>query len=138
MKASVIVAVAVAALFLVPGSCFALWDILTLSPDEAQRYGLEVRVPAANPEAVSIEIEFADDEDFRDFSEVELRLDNGDDNLITAPLREVRNEAGHVVVSFHADRDQLESLSVWIMVPGGSRGLTGGTAYGIPVNDFVE
>jgi hypothetical protein len=136
MRASI--CLAVFALFVAPGSCFALWDVLTLSPEDAVRLGIEVRVPQANPEAVKVEIEFGDDQAFKDFSEVQLRLDEGGDNVITVPMREVRNEAEHVVVSFHANRDQLDSLEVWIMVPGGSRGLTGGTAYGIPIADFVD
>jgi hypothetical protein len=52
---------------------------------------------------------------------------------VTAPLREDRSKPGRVVVSFSADRAQLDKLTLWVMV----RESDGGTAYMLRVKDFV-
>jgi hypothetical protein len=72
--------------------------------------------------------------ELKNFSRVDLRIGEGDNPPVTAPLREDRSKPGRVVVNSTADRAQLDKLKLWMMVPG-SRG---GTIYDLRVKDFVE
>lgn len=92
--------------------------------------GMEVRSERAGPNHVRVELEFKIEGKLKDFSRVELRTGEG----VTAPLREDRSKPGRIVVSFTADRAQVDKLSLWVMVPGSE----GGTAYTLLVKDFVE
>ena len=65
---------------------------------------------------------------------VDLRVGQGDNPPVTAPLRKDRSKPGRLVVSFTADRAQLDKLSLWVRVPE----LDGGTIYDLRVKDFVE
>ena len=80
--------------------------------------------------------DFSPEGKFRDYSGVELRIGEGKDPLVTAPLREDRSKPkpGRVVVSFTADRTQLDKLKLWVFVPESD----GGTIYDLRVKDFVE
>ncbi len=117
-----------------PRECFALWDVFQVTPEEAADLGIEVRVTPAGPDAVNLEFDFGIEDEFKDFERVELRVGQQNDYVVFAPLREERTEAGHVVVGFTAYRHQLDTLSVWIMVPGGA----GGVAYDLQPSRFVE
>jgi hypothetical protein len=96
--------------------------------------GMEVRSERAGPNHVRVELEFKAEGELKDYSRVELQMGGGDNPSVTAPLREDRSKPGRVVVSFTADRAQLDKLSLWVMVPGNE----GGTAYVLRVKDFVE
>jgi hypothetical protein len=65
---------------------------------------------------------------------VDLRVGDGDNPPVTAPLREDRSKPGHVVVSFNADRGQLDKLRLWVFVPE----TDGGSIYALAVKDFVQ
>jgi hypothetical protein len=117
-------------LALTPNPCFALWDIEIISRERAKELGMEVRAMAAGPNHVQVQLEFKAEGELKNFSHVELRLDKG---AVTAPLRDDRSKPG-IVVTFTADRMQLEKLSLWVMVPG----TLGGTVYDLQVKDFVE
>ena len=65
---------------------------------------------------------------------MDLRIGEGDNPPVTAPLREDRSKPGRVVVSFTADRAQLDKLKLWVFVPES----LGGTIYDLRVKDFVE
>src|SRR5258707_588084 len=104
---------------------------------------MEVRTTATGPYRVIVELEFKTEGNFeefspqgkvKDFCRVELRVGQGDNPTVTAPLREDRSKPGRVVVSFTADRAQLDKLSLWVMVPES----LGGTIYDLRVKDFVE
>jgi hypothetical protein len=131
-----------AVLFIAPSSCFALWEIALVSPMQAKEMGLEVRSAAAGPNHVRVELEFKVEGEFRtfadselkDYSRVELQIGKGDNPPVTAPLREDRSKPGRIVVSFTADRGQLDKLGLWVMAPG----LDGGTAYVLWVAEFVK
>jgi hypothetical protein len=81
-----------------------------------------------------VELEFKPEGKLKDFSGVDLRIGEGDNPPVTAPLREDRSKPGHVVVSFTSDRAQLDKLKLWVMVPES----LGGTIYDLRVKDFVE
>jgi len=134
-----------AVLLVAPSPCFALWVTVRVSKERAKELGMEVRTTEAGPNQVRVELEFktegkfekfSPEGKFRDYSGVELRIGEGKDPLVTAPLREDRSKPkpGRVVVSFTADRTQLDKLKLWVFVPESD----GGTIYDLRVKDFVE
>ena len=132
-----------AVLLVAPGRCFALWEIASVSKEQAKELGMEVRSTAAGPNQVRVELEFKTEGTFEGFSPegkfkegrgVELRIGEGKNPLVTAPLREDRSKPGRVVVSFTADSAQLEKLKLWVFVPESD----GGTIYDLRVKDFVD
>ena len=141
-----------AVVLVAPSPCFALWGIVPVSKERAKETGIEVRSTAAGPNQVRVEMEFKTEGKFEEFSpegkfkdrsRVELRFDEGDKPTLfgegdkptlTAPLKEDRSKPGRIVVSFHADRAQLDKLNLWMMVAESD----GGTAYVLRVKDFVE
>ena len=127
--------IAVLAVLLVAASpCFALWGTVSVSRERAKELGMEVRSTAAGSNQVRVELEFKIEGKLKDFSRVVLRIGEGDNPLLTAPLREDRSKPGLVAVSFTADLAQLDKLTLQVMVllpPGGIR-------YEIRVKDFVE
>src|SRR5262245_43371014 len=92
---------AVAVFFLVaPSPCFALWGIAPVSKERAKKMSMEVRSNAAGPNHVTVELEFKTEGTLKNFSRVDLRIGEGDNPRVTAPLREDRSKPGRVVVSF--------------------------------------
>jgi hypothetical protein len=132
-----------AVLLITPGRCFALWGYAPVSKERAKELGMEVRSTAAGPDQVRVELEFKTEGKlkdfipggkFEDYSGVELRIGEGKNPLVTAPLREDRSKPGRVVVRFTADHAQLEKLKLCVFVTESD----GGTIYVIRVKDFVE
>lgn len=128
------------------GVCFALWDIVPVTKDQANDLGLEVRTKAAGRNRVSVELEFktegtfgafGPDGKFKDSSGVQLWIGERDNPLLTAPLREDQSKPGRVVVAFHADREHLDQINLRVMAPFQDGG-AGGTHYELRVKDFVE
>lgn len=117
-----------------PSPCFALWGIVSVSKERAKELGMEVRSMPAGPNHVRVELECKAEGALKNFTHVDLRVGQGDNPPVTAPLREDRSKPGWVVVSFTADRAQLDKLSLGVRVPE----LDGGTIYVIRVKDFVE
>jgi hypothetical protein len=136
--------IAVLAVLLVAASpCFALTLHVPVSKEGAKKLGMEVRTTATGPNHVIVQLEFKTDGKFEEFSpegkfkdrsRVELRIGEGDDPPVTAPLREDRSKPGRVVVSFTADRTQLDKLKLWVVVPEAD----GRIIYDLRVKDFVE
>ena len=123
-----------AVLLVAPSPCFALWGIAPVSKERAKELGMEVRSTAAGPKQVRVELEFKAAGPLKNFGRVDLRFGDGDNSLLTAPLQEDRSKPGCIVVSFHADRAQLDKINLRVMVPESD----GGTAYQLRVKDFVE
>ena len=123
-----------AVLLVAPGRCFALWSIAPVSKEGAKELGMEVRTTATGPNHVIVELEFKTEGKFKGFSRVDMRIGEGDNPPVTAPLREDRSKPGRVVVSFTADRAQLEKLKLRVFVAESD----GGTIYELAVKDFVE
>ena len=136
--------IAVLAVLLVAASpCFALTFHVPVSKERAKELGMEVRTTATGPNHVIVQLEFKTEGKFEAFSpegkfkkgsRVELRIGEGDNPPVTAPLREDRSKPGRVVVSFTADRTQLDKLKLWVVVPEPD----GRTIYDLRVKDFVE
>src|SRR5690348_15789803 len=87
-------------LVVAPSPCFALWGIAPVSEDGAKELGMQVRSEPAGPNHVRVELEFKSEGKLKDFSRVDLRIGEGDNPPVTAPLREDRSKPGRVVVSF--------------------------------------
>jgi hypothetical protein len=134
----------VAVLFVVaPSPCFALTLMVPVSKEGAKELGMDVRTTATGPNHVIVQLEFKTEGKFKEFSpegkfkdgsRVELRIGEGDNPTVTAPLREDRSKPGRVVVSFTADRTQLDKLKLWVIVPEPD----GRIIYDLRVKDFVE
>jgi hypothetical protein len=124
-------------LVIVPSPCFALWDPVSVSKEEAKKLGLDVRSKAAGANAVAMELEFKTDGNLKNFSRVYLKF--GADNTpgLNVALREDRSKPGCVVVSFSADRGLVDKLTLTVEVPFRDGG-AGGTFYILKVKDFVE
>jgi uncharacterized protein (TIGR03067 family) len=130
--------VALAVLFGVgPSPCFGRWAVLLVSKEEAKEFGMQVRTTATGSNQVTVELEFKPEGYFKEYSRVELWIGEGDNPRVTAPLREDRSKAGHIVVGFSVDRVQLDQSNLRLIVPhsgGGAKGVT----YMLRVKDFVE
>jgi hypothetical protein len=136
--------IAVSAVLIVAASpCFALTFHVAVSKEKAKELGLEVRTTATGPDRVSVQLEFKTEGRFvefspegkhKDYSRVELRIGEGNDPPVIAPLKEDRSKPGRVVVSFTADRTELDKLKLWVEVPEPD----GRTIYDLRVKDFVE
>ena len=135
-------------LALTPAPCFAIWDVMTVSNEDAKRLGLEVRATAGSANHlknhVNVELEFKVEGAFKEYdgrfkesSGVSLRIGKIDSLVLSAPLREDRSKPGRVLVSFLTERSQLDNVTLTVSVPG-SPGTTGGTHYELRVKDFVE
>lgn len=88
-----------------------------------QRTGHGSPIDGAGPNQVRVELEFKTEGEFEEFSPkgkfkdrsgVELRIGEGNNPLVTAPLREDRSKPGRVVVSFNADRAHLDKIDLWV------------------------
>jgi hypothetical protein len=121
-------------LMIAPSPCFALTIHVPVSKEQAKKGGMEVRATADGPNHVRVELEFKTEGTLKDFSQVDLRVGEGQNPPLTAPLREDRSKPGRVVVQFTADRDQLDKIKLWVTVPESD----GRTIYDLRVKDFVE
>ncbi len=146
MKTIVSIMAVAAVLTAAPRACFALWDVLPVSKEEAKKLGLEVRTTASGQSHVGVELEFKTEGAFKAFSPqgkfkensgVWLWIGQGDNTHVTAALKEDRSQAGRVVVGFTADRVQLDQCNLRVLAPFQDGG-AGGTEYRLRVKDFVE
>jgi hypothetical protein len=113
--------------------CFALWDIAEVSKADAKAMGIEIRSTPAGPKDLRIEVEIKTDGKLKNFGRVDLRVGE-EGKVVVAALKEDRSKPGRVLVGFNAARSQLQTINLWIMVPGAE----GGVAYEVRVKAFVE
>ena len=136
MKATFSIA-AFAILLVAPRPCLALWSVMSVSKEKAKDVGVEVRSEPAGPNRVSVELEIKTDGALKRFKEgisVGLQVGDRHNPSLTARLQEDRSKPGRVVVSFTADRTELDKLALWVYVPGElGRGI-----YKLRVKDFIE
>ena len=132
-----IVSISAVAVFLVAASpCFASWDVLTVSKEDAKKLGMEVRT-IAGPKYVQVVLEFKADGALADFSDIYLKVGEGDKLTLSTALREDRTKPGRIAVSVTADAAQVDKLTFQVKVPYTDGGL-GGAYYEVRVKDFVE
>jgi hypothetical protein len=132
MKTAFSIAV-LAVLLVAPSPCFALGWILPVSKEEAKVMGMEVRSERAGPNDVRVELELKAEGGLKNFSGVDLWIGEGDKPLVAAPLREDRSKPGRIVVSFTADRAQLDKITLRVMVVELGLGI-----YQLRIKDFIE
>ena len=119
-------------LFAASNHCFALRSIGILSTQEAKEMGIQIRATAAGPDAAWVVLEFKPAGKLKDFSHVELEINDGEKLLVAyAPLREERLASGSIVVRFMANRTYLEKVTLCVVA-----GLDAG--YNLRVKEFVE
>lgn len=114
--------------------CFALRMIAEVSTERAKELGMEVRANAAGPKEVRVELDLEIKGELKGFRSVSLEIRNGE-KRVSAELREDWSKPGHVVVSFVADRANLDNIMLWVLVTGESAEEM--TEYKIRVKDFV-
>jgi hypothetical protein len=131
MKTMVNVAFVAVLLAATSGKCHALWEIATVSKEQAKELGMQFRSTAVGPNHVQVELQFKAEGELKNFSHAELRFGK---RTASAPLREDRSKPGHFAVRFTVDRNELGNLNLWVMV----RGLDGGTIYDLRVKELVE
>src|SRR5262245_26386025 len=93
-----------------PNTCYAIWDVLTVSKEEAKRVGLELRATATGANRVHVVLEFGADGKLKDFSQIDMALGKGNDLLASATLREDRSKPGRVMVGVVTGRAHLDKL----------------------------
>ena len=114
--------------------CYALMSIGQITKERAKTLGMEIRLKPAGPKAVEVELEFPTKGELRNFSRVDLQIKDGEKLLVSASLKDEPSSQGRVVVSFTADRANLDMITLRVvMQPSGTM-----TGYDLRVRDFVE
>jgi len=101
-----------------PSLCFALMSIANVSKEQAKEMGMEVRSNAAGPNAVRVALEFETKGALKSFSRVDLEIRDGE-KWVSAALRVDRSKPGRVIVSFAADRANLDKSTLRVVVQPG-------------------
>ena len=122
-----------AALLAAPSSCFALGFTKQVSKEAAKEMGMEVRSTSLGANQVRVELTINIEGGLQHFSGVDLSLGEGDNPALSASLQEDRSKKGYVVVSFTADRAQLDKITLRVTVVEAGRGV-----YVLRIKDFVE
>jgi len=115
--------------------CFALMELEDVSKERAKALGLEIRVKAAGPDVVRIELEFATKGELKGFSRVDLDIRDGEKMLVSSSLQEERPASGRIMVSFAADRTHLDKITLRIVTRSSERSMVG---HDIRVKNFVD
>ena len=134
MKTTLGISVLTLLLVTTPSVCFALMSIEHVSKERAKELGMEIRTKQAGPDGARIELEFETKGELKSFVRVDLEIREGEKSWLSATLREEQSKPGRVVVSFAADRVNLDKITLRVVV-GAPMNLTG---YDIRVKDFVE
>ena len=135
MKTILSISVLSVLLVIAPSLCFAMANIEEVSKARATELGMEIRSNAAGPNAVRVELEFETKGELKSFSRVDLEFREGGKFLVTSSLKEDRSKPGRVIVSFAADRANLDKVTMRVMVQPAPRDMTG---YEIQVRSFVD
>jgi hypothetical protein len=118
-----------------PSRCFAEMSIMQVTREKAKDLGIELRAKGNGPNQVWIELEFKPEGKLKDFSHVSLEIRDGPKLLVGyAALKEKDSSSGKVVVTFMADRNYLEKVTLSVVV-GRPMDMSG---YNLAVKDFVE
>lgn len=123
---------------LVVGSnpCFALKTTLAVNKEDAEKLGIELRAKAAGPDAVSLEIDFKAEGNLKDFTHMELKLEDGQQFVFSGLLHGVRTDSGNVIVRFSTRRSYIESSTLSVVMR--SPGEAGDHTLKLRMSDFVN
>jgi hypothetical protein len=114
--------------------CLAMMSLEEVSKSRAKELGMVVRANAAGPDAVRVWLEFDAAGELKSYSRVDLEMRDGGKLLVSSTLKEDPSKPGHVIVSFAADRGQLDRITLRV-VTGVSRDMVG---HDLRVKDFVD
>jgi len=117
-----------------PSLCFAKMSIEFVSKARAKELGMEIRTIQPGPNGARVELEFGTNGELKNFSRVDLEIREGEKLLVFASLREEQSKPGRVVVSFYADRANLDKVTLKV-VTGVPLNMVG---YELRMKDFVE
>jgi hypothetical protein len=125
-------------LFAAPRQSVAMMSIEEVTKVRAKELGMEIRVTGAGPDVVRVELAFDTKSALKGYSRVDLESREGGKMggklLVSSSLKEEPSKAGRVVVSFAADRTNLDTI--WLrVVTGVPLEMVG---HCIRVKDFVE
>jgi hypothetical protein len=116
MKTKFNISILAILLAVAPSPCLALSILRTITArEEAKQLGMEVRANAIGTNQVAVELEIKTEGQARFYAtleRVELQINKGGTNLVSATLREEQSKPEHVVVRFTADRAQLEVITL--------------------------
>ena len=113
--------------------CFAMMSIAHVSTERARELGMEIRSKAAGPDAVRVELEFEIKGELKSYGRVDLEISEGGKLRLFASLKEEQSRPGRVVVSFSADRANLDKITLRVVV-GMPMNMVG---YELRVKDFL-
>ena len=135
MKAILKFSAATILLVATPSLCYALEGIEFVTKERAKALGLEIRANAAGPDAVRVELEFETKGELKDYSRVALEMQDEGKLLLSSTLREEKSSPGRIVVSFAADRANLDKISLKVVVQYSARTRTG---HVLKLKEFVD
>jgi hypothetical protein len=116
------------------GRCLAMMSIEEVTKERAKALGMEVHVNAGGPDVVRVELEFDVAGELKSYARVDMEVTEKGKLLFSSSLKEEKAKAGHVVVSFAADRGQLDKITLRV-VSGVPRAMVG---HDLRVKDFVD
>jgi len=127
--------VAVLLVLAIPTASLALMELEFVSPQRAKELGMEIRYNAAGPEAVRVYLEFAAAGQLKDYARVDLEIHQNGKLLLTSILREEQAKPGRIIVSFAADRANLDKITLRVVTQSAPRTMTG---LELRMKDFVD
>ena len=129
------ISAATAALALTPNRSVALDFITDINAKDAKELGLTFRSRASGgPNAVWVELTFKAAGKLAGFTHVDLHMYEGEKLLLTTILSNRSELPDHFQVSFHADRDNIDKITLRVMKDVGE----GGVGYVLRVKDVVD
>jgi len=111
-----------------------MMSIEEVSKPRAKELGIEITANAG-PDAVRITLEFDARGEFKSYARVDLEVRDGGKLLVSSTLREEPSPPGRILVSFAADRANLDKITLKVVVQPAPRTMTG---YVLRVRDFVD
>ena len=114
---------------------FALTMLAPVDKAKAKELGIEIRVTAAGPDSVRIEVEFQRVGELKNPGRVDLILNGPDGKTLgQSSMLEEKARPGRVLVGFATARSIVENTTVRIVVGE----IDGRIAYDLKMKDFVD
>jgi hypothetical protein len=133
MNAKITSLAAIMFLAVAPHCCFADWGVVELSEERARELGVMVRAQDTGRTELHFTVEFKSGDDVKNIGRVDLQLGADDSPTLTAPLHVDRSKPERGIVSFTADRAQVDKLTLRLWVRDE---LLGGTIYLLRLKEF--
>ena len=115
--------------------CFALISVGDVSRERAKELGVAIRTEKNGVAGVKVWLEFESEGELKKMTYVELQIGDGENRIMSAPLRVTNPGPGRVAVNFSAYPAYLSRCILMIVVYGGPKGDVG---YRFKMKDFIE